>query len=214
MHAEWYTKSITTVKSTRTHPREPGRYPAKDTIFADSNPSTTDTLESRIAAVIWRWKFASGDQRPSILTDSKLASLLEFWFPLSLFEQTRRLDAWCDGIALLNVEQIDRVSFFLSGVGYFPHQFAPFETEWHFKNRRDRTPESITLRLGSLPPKNQQSTRQNRNPQRIFDSRPTKDSDWMVAVEMSESLDNKVVHQSSRPGAFPMETSSRELGDD
>ncbi|GAA5504638.1 hypothetical protein [Novipirellula caenicola] len=175
------------VESRLSVPGDRRRYPAKDTIFADSNPPTTDTLESRIATAIWRWKFASVDQRPSIVTDSKLASMLEFWFPFSQIEQTQRLGTWCDGIPLLNVDQIDRVTFFLSGVGCFPHQFAPFETEWRFKNRRDRTPESITLRLGYVAPENQQSARQNPQPQRIYDSRPTKNSDWMVAVELTES---------------------------
>ena len=168
-------------------PDDARRYPIEDIIFADSNPPTIDLLESRIATAIWRWKFAPVDQRPSIVANSKLASMLEFWFPFSDIARTRRLGTWCDGIPLLIVDQIDRVTFSLSGVGCFPYQLSAFETEWRFKHRRDRTPCSIILRLGSVVPENQQAARPNRLPRRIFDRRPTQNSDWMIAVELTET---------------------------
>lgn len=113
--------------------------------------------------------------------------MIEFWFPFSQLEQTKRLGTWCDGIPLLKLAQIDRVTFSLSGIGYFPHQIASFETEWRFKRRRDRIPDSITLRLGYVAPENQQSARQNRKPECMYNSRPTQTSDWMIEVELTKS---------------------------
>ncbi len=126
-------------------------------------------------------------QHDSIISDSNLATLLEFWFPFSDIDHTRQLGTWCDGIPLLKVKQIDRVTFMLSGVGYFPQQLAPFETEWNFQHRRDSRPQSVILRLGNIIHTNKQSDRYDRHPERIFASRPTVNSDWMIAVELSES---------------------------
>ena len=96
------------------------------------------------------------------------------------------MGTWCDGIPLLFVDQLDRVTFTVSGVGYFPLDLAPFETEWHFQNRRDPAPETIVLRLGNTAFANQQTARQNRHPERIFESRPSRNSDWMIAVELTD----------------------------
>jgi len=156
-------------------------------VFANQNQPTADTLESRIANVLWKWKFADQIQRDSIVSDSKLATLLEFWFPFSDIERTRLLATWCDGIPLLHVEQMDRTTFVLSGVGYFPHELASFETEWHFQSRRAKDPHTIILRLGNIIHENQQSARHNLHPERTFSSRPTVNSEWMVAVELTES---------------------------
>ena len=110
--------------------------------------------------------------------------MLEYWFPFSEIEETMRLGTWCDGIPLLTVEQIDRVTFFLSGVGNFPYQLAPFELEWHFVNRRDLKPASIVLRLGPVAQENQQTSRHNRNVEHVFRLRPKQNCDWMIAVEL------------------------------
>ena len=84
------------------------------------------SIETKIAARLWEWKFAEPMQRHSIILDSELATLLEFWFPFSEIEHTRQLGTWCDGVPLLRVDQLDRVRFSVSGVGYFPHQLAAF----------------------------------------------------------------------------------------
>lgn len=115
--------------------------------------------------------------------------MLEFWFPLSQIECTRRLGAWCDGVPLLQIQQLNRITFSVSGVGYFPYQLAPFETEWHFQNRRDLIPKFIILRLGNVAHANQQTVRLNRHPNRIFSTRPTDNSNWMVAVELADAVD-------------------------
>jgi hypothetical protein len=167
-------------------PGDFGRYPAREIDFADSIQPNPDAIESRIATVLWNWKFADSAKRDAIISDSKLATLLEYWFPFSDIECTRRLGTWCDGIPLLHVHQIDRITFSISGVGYFPYQWAPFETEWKFQSRRDLVPQSVVLRLGTVTHENQQTTRHNKCPERIFSSRPTDNSDWMIAVELTE----------------------------
>jgi hypothetical protein len=63
---------------------------------------------------------------------------------------------------------------------------AAFETEWHFENRRDPIPQSVIVRLGDVAHEKKQSGRNNQQPDRIFDARPTSNSDWMVAVEITE----------------------------
>ena len=69
-----------------------------------------------------------------------LASIIEFWFPFSDIELTRKHNIWCDGIPLLKIESLGRVSFRVAGVGYFPIYFAPFELDFLFRNRRDTLP--------------------------------------------------------------------------
>ena len=51
--------------------------------------------------------------------------MLDFWFPFSDIELTRKLGIWCDGVPILEIKPLDRVSFQITGVGHFPHDFAP-----------------------------------------------------------------------------------------
>lgn len=112
--------------------------------------------------------------------------MLEFWFPFSQIERTRRLGTWCDGIPLLYLVPKDRVTISMCGVGYFPYQLAPFETEWRFRHRRDRIPISIILRLGYVAREKEQSFRPHPHLAEIYNSRPTQTADWMIAVELTE----------------------------
>ena len=120
----------------------------QEVVFTDPNSPQSNNIESQIASVLWEWKFAEPDRRDAIIKESRLSLMIQFWFPFSLIEVTKRLGTWCDGIPLLVVDQTDRVTFSVSGVGEFPTESAAFETEWHFKNRRDLVPASIILRLG------------------------------------------------------------------
>ncbi len=122
----------------------------------------------------------------AIISSSDLATQIEFWFPFSEIELTRRLGTWCDGIPLLHVRETNRLTFSISGVGFFPHQLAPFETEWNFQHRRDAVPKTVILRLGHVHHEKQQSSLKNKHPDCLYRSRPKKNSDWMVAVELFE----------------------------
>ena len=146
-----------------------------------------NSLETQIATVLWRWKFAEPDERESILTDSKFASMLEFWFPFSDIEFTRQRGIWCDGVPLLEIKELNRVSFLIFGVGYFPHDFTPFELEFQFNSRRDVKPNSIVLRFGLLD--HNGSLRligHHKHPSHIMELRPKTNSEWAVAVELTE----------------------------
>ena len=146
-----------------------------------------DSLETQIANVLWRWKFAEHDKRDSILSDSKFASMLEFWFPFSDIEFTRKRGIWCDGVPLLEIKELNRVSFVMSGVGYFPHDFTPFELEFHFNSRRDLIPHSIILRFGLLDHNDGlRLIGHHKHPSHIINLRPKTNSEWAVAVELTE----------------------------
>ena len=121
-----------------------------------------------------------------MLAESDLKILIEFWFPFSEIEYTRQRGTWCDGISLLQITAIDRTTIQIAGVGCFPHDYAPFEIDFHFSNRRDAVPRSMILRLGSIAHESHQSGRHNRNPHTILASRPSMNADWAVAVELTD----------------------------
>jgi len=137
---------------------------------------------------LWRWKFAAPTERDAIVADTKLALMLEFWFPLADIPLTRKLGTWCDGITTLDISSNSHCSFSLAGVGYFPTYLAPFELEFHFANRRDIDPSSIVLRLGfrnGLMPANATGDPSTKNDAAAFANRPQRNSDWAVAVELT-----------------------------
>ena len=144
-----------------------------------------DTIESRIASILWRWKFTDAIERDAMIADSKLATLLEFWFPFSEIEYTKLRGTWCDGITLMVITEIDRTTFRIAGVGYFPRELTPFELDFDFHNRRDLTPQAIILRLGNISHERHQTSGPSKHSQYILDSRPKHNSDWAVAVELT-----------------------------
>lgn len=158
----------------------------RETSFADSTHPNNNTIESQISLILWRWKFADLHARDDLIAESRMAMLIEFWFPFTEIEYTMRRGTWCDGIPLFHITEIDRTTFQIAGVGYFPHQLAPFELDFHFLHRRDATPQAIILRLGHILRERDQSCVRNKHPQLIFDSRPRSNSDWAVAVELTE----------------------------
>ncbi len=64
--------------------------------------------------------------RSSIAADPELASLIEYWFPFSDIEFTRRRGIGCDGVLLVEISELDRTTFLISGVGFFPQELQPF----------------------------------------------------------------------------------------
>lgn len=136
--------------------------------------------------MLWRWRFASLVERERIAADSDLALLLEFWFPFEEFPLTRGLGTWCDGIALLSVENINRTAFKIVGVGYFPIEFSPFELEFHYKNRRDRLTSRIVLRFGiSNHAGGIMTFACSTSPERVLARSPCHVRDWAIAVELT-----------------------------
>ena len=69
----------------------------KEHPFATSDRNAKDSIEARISDVLWQWRFADLADRDRITTDSRLALLLEFWFPFDEITLTRGLGTWCDG---------------------------------------------------------------------------------------------------------------------
>ena len=146
-----------------------------------------DSLETQMASVLWRWKFAEHDERDAILSDSKFASMLEFWFPFSDIEFTRTRGIWCDGVPLLEIIELNPASFLIFGVGYFPHDLTPFELEFHFNSRRELQPDSIILRFGLLDHNGGlRLIGHHKHPTYIMNLRPKTNSEWAVAVELTE----------------------------
>jgi hypothetical protein len=126
--------------------------------------------------------------RNSITSDPELASLLEYWFPFSDIEFTRKRGIWCDGILFVEITEINRTSFCVAGVGYFPQDIGPFEIEFYFKNRRDPNPRSTVLRFG-LPDRDGELRRLgHKHPAYIMGLRPKTNSEWAVAVELTDTL--------------------------
>ncbi len=172
-------------------PSVPGdgcRCPALEAFFAVPIQPNNNSLESLIATILWRWKFAAPDERDSVLADSELATIIEFWFPFSDIEFTRKRGVWCDGVPILEIRPIDRVSFKITGVGHFPHDFSPFELEFHFINRRDVIPRSVILRFGLLTPSGDlRLIGYNKHSSHVMNLRPKTNSEWAVAVELTET---------------------------
>lgn len=112
--------------------------------------------------------------------------MLEFWFPFSDIEFTRRLRTWCDGVALLKVSLVNRTTFLVIGVGFFPDQLSPFELCFRFPHRRSLHPNVIELRFGILDgDRKLLEYSPNEDPEVILSERPTTLDQWAVAVELS-----------------------------
>jgi hypothetical protein len=109
----------------------------KEYTFPASNRTEDNSLEARISGILWQWRFSDIADRERVISDSRLALMLEYWFPFDEIPFTRRLGTWCDGIPLLTVSDLNRNAFALAGVGYFPNEFSPFELDFHYANRRD-----------------------------------------------------------------------------
>jgi hypothetical protein len=118
--------------------------------FPDNNITDHASLDTKISAALWRWRFADPTEQEKVIADSDLAAMLEYWFPFSDIPFTRQLGTWCDGIPLLTVSLVKRTIFLVTGVGYFPDQFWPFEICFHFPHRRSLQPRMIELRFGML----------------------------------------------------------------
>ena len=136
--------------------------------------------------MLWDWHFAHTKTQSKVIADSDLATLIEYWFPFSEIEYTRKLGIWCDGIPLLSVSSINRTAFSIIGVGYFPFLLGAFELCFHFNHRRDRIPEWIEIRFGELDDADKLVLYPHtKAPELILSRRPVEIQRWAVAVEMT-----------------------------
>ena len=133
--------------------------------------------------MLWEWHFADKDVKPRLITESQLAVMLSYWFPFSDIEFTRKRGTWCDGIPLLQVSKVDRTTFAMIGVGYFPYQLSPFELYFHYKHRRDLATTKIELRFG-VPDSMGNLAHGGRSPEGVLLRRPREIEQWAVAVEL------------------------------
>ncbi len=124
----------------------------------------------------------SGDSRPlSLLIEFYLSGFFEHQI-----EFTRSRDIWCDGIVGLRIERTSRLSIVVCGVAYCPHDWAPFELEFHFKRRRDIEPLKVVLKFGELNSGGELLTHsRSKSPEAILARRPNLNRDWAVAVELT-----------------------------
>lgn len=112
--------------------------------------------------------------------------MLEFWLPFEQIEYSRNLGIWCDGIRFLQVANINRTAFSVSGVGYFPDQLSPFELGFYYKNRRDLLTTKVTFLFGMLDCDGHlRMFPQSLDIGAIHAQRPRRISDWAVAVELT-----------------------------
>jgi len=167
-------------------PGDFGRYPTQEPLFANPAQPNVDATESRIASFLWQWKFANPRDRDSVISESNLLLLIEYWFPFTDIEFTRKRGIWCDGIPLLTIASNERLSFTLAGVGYFPHDLSPFELEFRFHKRRDLEPASIVIRFGKIDGiGNLVKYGQSKHPSHILNVRPVTNTEWAVAVKLT-----------------------------
>lgn len=154
--------------------------------FPDNESTDQVSLDTKISAVLWRWRFADPTEQGQVIADSDLAAMLEYWFPFSEIPFTRQLGTWCDGIPLLTVSLINRTTFLIIGIGYFPYEFSPFELWFHFPHRRSLQPRMIELRFGILDGEgNLLSYSTSRDPSEVLAKRPVSLQQWAVAVELT-----------------------------
>ena len=132
--------------------------------------------------------YSEKEERRHILEDPDFHSQLEYWlsciFPV--IEFTKKHGIWCDGIALILIEQIKSMQFRISGVGYFPDSYQPFELEFHFRSRKSDKPNNIYLRFGKLDGNNNLiDYGLEKHSENILNNRPTKIPDWAASVEVT-----------------------------
>ena len=121
-----------------------------------------------------------------MIADSRLALILEYWFPFSDIEYTRKLGTWCDGIPLLTVADISRTAFSVAGVGNFPHDLSPFELDFYYDKRRDLHTAKIQFGFGMPDGRGGLLTfGLNKDPGTILRGRPCDVQQWAVAVELT-----------------------------
>ena len=162
------------------------RYPAQEAFFTIPNQPDDNSIEPKIAAFLWRWSTADAAGRNSIATSPDLGSLLEYWFPFSDIEFTRKRNIWCDGILLVEITELNFRSFCIAGVGYFPQVLELFEIEFHFENQRDPVPRSCVLRFGLPDGQGELQPLGHKHPGYIIGLRPKTNSEWAVAVELTD----------------------------
>jgi hypothetical protein len=165
--------------------------------FAESLESTSDPLERAIAAELWRWLSLSTEDRPKITSpQSELAGAIEF-FLCGAFHCKNSAPSpgwWCDGVIELSITELGPTSFLIVGAAYWattggkspPFHLAPFELELYFDSRADLDAKRTIIRFGAVDHCGEiRRIPYNANAWRIVKGRPTTDSEWAFAIELT-----------------------------
>lgn len=145
-------------------------------------------LEASIASELWRWAFATPNERAGITApQSSLSVKLEFYLcdVFDLIVLTRSRGIWCDGVVELSIVRIGRLAFRVVGAGYFPGNLSAFEIEFHFAQHRSCLVRRIIFRFGLARHGGGIREPREKDVARIVANRPTRDEEWAVAVEIT-----------------------------
>lgn len=169
----------------------------RGTAFADSIESTSDPLERRIAAELWRWSSLSETDRSAIRSpQSQLAGAIEFYLCGAFHHENSAPSRfwWCDGADELSIAEISPTAFLIVGAAYWaksghgssPFYLAPFELEFYFHCAGDLDAERAIIRFGSMDELREiECVRYDVNPTGIVQNRPTRNADWAFAIELT-----------------------------
>jgi hypothetical protein len=144
-----------------------------------------DPLEARISELLWSWASGSdGEDQRLTRNQGDLALAVEFYL-CGVFQKvdyTRSRGIWCDGVLDLFIENISACSFRLQAAAYCPHEIAPIEIEFHYKQLNQDQADRVVVRYGD-------SRHPHKNPRPILRRhiRPTSNEDWLVAVELTST---------------------------
>jgi hypothetical protein len=165
--------------------------------FAESLESTSDPLERAIATELWRWSSLSTEDRPEISSpESELAEAIEFYL-CDAFQRKNSSPSpgwWCDGVIELSITELGPTNFLIVGAAYWaktggkssPFYIAPFELEFYFDSRADLDAKRTIIRFGELDHFGEiRRIPYDANAWRIVKSRPTTDSEWAFAIELT-----------------------------
>jgi hypothetical protein len=100
-------------------------------------------------------------------------------------------DWWCDGVIELSIRDTRATSFTMIGAAYWaksssPFYLAPLEIEMEFAATNAGTPLRAVVRFGEADELgNIVKSRHNADASRMVAVRPTRNSDWAFAIELT-----------------------------
>jgi hypothetical protein len=157
-------------------------------------PAAQNQLELHLARALWTWfESPKSDIWNLGAATKECASLIENFLEVAInLRQPSRGNWWCDGILNLSLRQSRSTTIKAVGATIWaeeqgPFLLAPFECEFFFAMPQATEFERAIVRFGVADhdddiirmPYNQ------RSPEKIVMDRPTDNSDWAIAIEIT-----------------------------